>query len=310
MHSRLLRSLSVTAAACAGLLLTGCAQDRGPVSIFDGAAGSGELVGPKPVEADYAVFEHLRRNVFRQDDDRAIFERLVRLADAPDAVMRGYVARVLGRGHPLAESLGVEVHEALHALSEDVDPEVQRSLVRALAPLDTVSSRALLGGIARRDLPARVGVEYLDVVEEARDAVADRVPDKDVQRFRTLSPAAARAWVQAAPSGVGDSFRMIETESGRLMQEQVGPVRLRMSVSDVGQELGAYYSEATVTLSVVEQRDGAKDRGPSRYVAHSPFGFITSSGEYGWLEIYVRHLGEDRVRLWLRRRQLSAGRIQ
>lgn len=293
----------------AGLLLVvpGCASDDGPRSILNDGGGS-EVV-ERPLEADYAVFEHLRTNVFRQEDDRAILRRLVRLADAPDPVLRRYVAGVLGRAHPLAESLGVDVDDALHTLSADPDASVQLAVVRAIAPFDTQTSRSILGGVSRRNLPSRVGDAYLGVVDEARDAIADRVPDKDVDRFRTSTLDAARGWVRRAPSGTGDRFQVIELESGRLHEMRLNGIDLRVSVPDINVEAGAYYSEAIIAVSIVERRDGVRDRGPSRYRATSPYGWVTSSGEYGWLELYARHLGEDRVRLWVRRRALGAGAI-
>lgn len=307
-----------------------------------GAAGDDEpaqdAAGPPPQEwlAPYGTesvtsetFDALRERLFRDGDEDAVARGLAWLTHARDPYVRQSVAKPLAGAYLLGEHLGEGFDEAvvpaLRRLARDDDfPTRQAVLHQLLRHHDTPLGRELALQHVRGEIPMPADASWDALRAFVRGYVGARGDPDDPEYLKKVihgdDEGLRGQWIAEAKESPATDGRngwlTLDVRHGEPRDIELGARRadepsFLVRVSFLGSEVVRHdrrrdgrraerpTSIDSVSLSI---RPPSADGGGANTIGNGLYmAGITGLGEV-WFDSVVRHLGDGRLRVWLRRR--------
>ena len=299
--------LRIAILAACGLLVE--AGPAGAGEEGEGAASQAVAEPPCAWLAPYAAeptsedaFTTLRERLFRTERDADLIRGLTWLANARTQAVRVAAARGLADAYLLGEQLGADPVPGIRACARDPDPFVRTQMLSALAMHDSPLARELLFAHHAGDIPVPDGDAGEKIRTKVAGLLARYATADELSRLQQLGEGAQRAWFDDAEDhpAAGRSHRF---ETGEIQVGEEHRIELRSAPGTFlwfGPVRTAYGTDGWVgsgdNVTVhLGAGGGGWTSGASIYG-----GGISSIAGPGSAITHRRHLGDGRMRYWIR----------
>jgi len=321
--------LLTAALVLAALAARGAAGDDEPVAEGAGPPPQEWLLPYGTEDVTSASFDTLRERLFRDGDEDAVARGLAWLTHARDPYVRQSVAQPLAGAYLLGEHLGTGFDEAvvpaLRRLARDADfPTRQALLHELLRHHDSPLGREIALQHVRGEIPMPADASWDALRAFVRGYVGARGDPDDPDYLKKLiggdDDELRRQWISAAkehPATDGrNGWVTLDVRHGAPRDVELGArdaadpnflVRVSFLGSEVVRsdrrrdrrqaERPTSIDRVSLSLRLPSSNGGgANTLGNGLYMAG-----ISAFGD-AWFDSVVRHLGDGRLRVWLRRR--------